>query len=102
MNQHDESHEQNNTQEVQIQVPPEVQRGVYANQMFIVHTEEEFILDFILASPPTGIVNSRVIISPTHAKRMLAVLQESIANYEARFHEIKQVTPSTPTGTIKH
>ena len=61
-------------QELQIQVPADVQRGVYANQMFTAHTQEEFIMDFILATPPIGMVNARVIVSPTHAKRIMAAL----------------------------
>lgn len=90
------------SQELQVQLPPEVQRGVYANQMFVVHTQEEFVLDFILASQPTAVVNARVIISPTHAKRMLAALQENIANYESRFGEIAQVNPLASATVVKH
>jgi len=90
------------SQELQVQLPPEVQRGVYANQMFVVHTQEEFVLDFILASQPTAVVNARVIISPTHAKRMLAALQENIANYESRFGEIAQVNPLASDTVVKH
>jgi len=83
-------------QEVQIQVPPDVARGVYANQLLVAHTQEEFVMDFILASPPTGLVNARVIISPSHAKRIAAALAENIAKYELQFGEIKDLTPSMP------
>ena len=38
----------------QLAVPPETQRGAYANQALIANTAEEFILDFIMASPPTA------------------------------------------------
>jgi len=89
-------------QELQIQVPPEVQRGVYANQMFATHTQEEFILDFILASQPAGVVNARVIISPTHAKRIVSALQENINNYESHFGKIAQINPMIPSNTIRH
>jgi len=89
-------------QELQIQVPTDVQRGVYANQMFSAHTQEEFIMDFILATPPAGVVNARVIVSPTHAKRIMAALQENIKQYEARYGEIAQVIPVSPEGVIRH
>jgi len=89
-------------QELQIQVSPEIQRGTYANQMFVAHTQEEFILDFILASQPTAMINARVIISPTHAKRIVAALQENINNYEANFGKIDQVNPVAPDGAIRH
>ena len=90
------------TQELQIQVPPEVQRGIYANQMFATHTQEEFILDFILASQPAAVVNARVIISPTHAKRIVAALQENIDNYESHFGEIALINPMAPSGAVRH
>ena len=81
------------SQGLQVQIPPDVQRGVYANQLLVVHNQEEFIFDFILATPPAGIVNSRVIISPAHAKRIVTVLQENVARYENAFVEIKMATP---------
>ncbi len=89
-------------QALQIQLSPEVQRGVYANQMFATHTQEEFILDFILASQPAAVVNARVIISPTHAKRIVAALQENISNYESNFGEIALINPMVPSDAIRH
>jgi len=81
----------------------EMQRGVYANQAYIAHTQEEFILDFILATPPGGVVNARVIVSPTHARRLLATLQEGIAKYEQQFGPIGQVEPlAMPEGVTRH
>lgn len=100
MNQEDE---QKPEQQMQIQMPPEVQRGVYANQMLIAHTQEEFVLDFILATPPAGVVNARVLVSPSHAKRILIALQENIARYEAVFGEIKAVQPmGMPENVTPH
>ncbi len=82
-----------NTLELQIQVPEDVQRGSYANQFISTHTPEEFILDFILASPPAGVVNARVLVSPAHAKRIATALLENIARYEAVFGEISPLMP---------
>jgi len=94
---------QGQSAQLQIQLTPEMQRGVYANQAYIAHTQEEFILDFILATPPGGVVNSRVIISPTHAKRLLTALQDGIAKYEQQFGPIGQVEPLTiPDGVTRH
>jgi len=89
-------------QDIQVQIPPEVQRGTYANQLVVAHSPEEFILDFIFVTPPAGVVNSRVVISPAHAKRMVAALQENIIRYEATFGEIK-VNPlsAVPETKIK-
>ncbi|MDQ6963891.1 MAG: DUF3467 domain-containing protein [Mariprofundales bacterium] len=89
--------------QMQIQLTPEIQRGVYANQAYISHTQEEFILDFILATPPGGVVNSRVILSPTHVKRLLAALHDGVAQYEQQFGSIGQVEPLTmPDGVTRH
>ncbi len=88
-------------QELQVQIPPDVQRGVYANQLLVVHNQEEFILDFILATPPVGVVNSRVLVSPSHAKRIVAVLQENIGRYEDIFGEIKTATPAGMPNHLK-
>jgi len=89
--------------QMQIQLTPEMQRGVYANQAYIAHTQEEFILDFILATPPGGVVNSRVIVSPTHARRLLATLQEAVGKYEQQFGPIGQIEPlNIPNNTVFH
>ncbi len=95
--------EEQQTQELQINMPQEVQSGKYANQMLVTHTQEEFVLDFILATPPAGVVNSRVIVSPGHAKRIANALMENVAQYEAQFGEIKTLSiPPMPTGTTAH
>jgi len=92
----------NKPQEIQIQLPPDVQGGVYANNMVVAHTQEEFVLDFIMATPPVGTVNARVVVSPSHAKRIASALLENIAKYESRFGEVKDVPPGMPEGTISH
>ncbi len=89
-------------QEMQIQVPPDVARGNYANQLLVAHTQEEFILDFILATPPAGLVNARVIVSPTHAKRIAAALHENIGKYEAHFGEIANIAPGSAENLTAH
>ena len=90
-------------QELQIQMPPDVQRGVYANQMLVTHSQEEFVLDFILATAPAGVVNARVLVSPSHAKRIVAVLQENVARYESVFGEIKPAkSAGMPGNTTSH
>ena len=71
--------------EIHIKIPEEILRGVYANQMVVRHSREEFVIDFINVCPPEGIVNARVIVSPGHLKRMVAALGENLARYEQRF-----------------
>lgn len=76
-------------QEVKIHFPKEIFGGVYANNLLVQHSKEEFIMDFIMLVPPTGSVTSRVITSPSQAKRIAHALQDNIAKYEKKFGEIK-------------
>lgn len=75
--------------------------GVYANNMLIAHTREEFVLDFINAFPPQGIVNARVIISPGHLKRLIRSLGKSLENYEKTFGEIKEAPEPKDSTTMQ-
>lgn len=79
----------NNQQEVQVKMTDEVMRGQYANLAQISHTQEEFIFDFINVVPPTGIVTSRVFVSPEHAKRIAKALLDNVEKYEAQFGKIQ-------------
>ncbi|KPJ71627.1 hypothetical protein AMJ50_01315 [Parcubacteria bacterium DG_74_3] len=65
-------------------------KGAYSNLMQVLHTKEEFVLDFFLVSPPEGLLTSRVIMSPGHCKRMTKALQENISRYEGKFGKIEE------------
>jgi hypothetical protein len=82
--------------QIQIQIPPAVQNGAYANLTFVSHTETEFVFDFVYVLPhePRGVVRSRVIASPKQARRMLAALQDNVARYEQRYGAIDNGTGS--------
>jgi hypothetical protein len=83
--------EQDNPQRqaITIKVPDEIAGGVYANNMIVGHTKEEFLMDFIYMAPGQGIVTARVITSPGHMKRIIRALIENMQKYEARYGEIK-------------
>jgi hypothetical protein len=76
-------------QQIQVKVTDEVLKGVYANMVQISHTPEEFIMDFMNIVPPTGIVTSRVFVSPAHMKRIVAALQDNLKRYEAQFGNVQ-------------
>jgi len=88
-----ESPAANKQPQIQIQIPPEVQNGAYANLTFVSHTETEFVFDFVYVLPhePRGVVRSRVIASPKQARRMLAALQDNVQRYEQRYGQIDVV-----------
>jgi hypothetical protein len=77
---------------VQIQIKAEdaTQAGSFSNFARASHNFEEFTLDFlyIQQNPPFGKLQSRIIFTPSHAKRFLKALEENIKKYEAAFGEI--------------
>jgi len=83
---------------IQIDFPNSLKGGAYSNNMFVTHTKEEFIMDFLMIAPPTGAVTARVIISPGHMKRVITALQTNIKNYESKFGVIQEA--AEPKGTL--
>ncbi len=65
--------------------------GIYSNLVFIAHSPSEVILDFARALPglPKPRVFARVIMTPQHAKSLLAALEQNLGNYEKQFGTIK-------------
>lgn len=87
---------------MQIKVKDDDLKGAYSNLMQIVHTKEEFVFDFFLNAPPQGMLASRVIVSPGHAKRVAQALTENIKKYEEKFGPIKGADlPEEKIGFVK-
>ncbi|UXP32824.1 DUF3467 domain-containing protein [Reichenbachiella agarivorans] len=82
--------------QINIELSEEIAEGVYANLAMIAHSNSEFVIDFIRLMPgvPKAKVKSRVVITPEHAKRLQAALQDNIVKYEQTFGPIKQVEDS--------
>jgi len=71
--------------------------------MFVTHTREEFILDFMMITPPSGTVTARVVISPGHMKRMVVALTENLKKYESKFGKLTVAAePSKSTIGFHH
>jgi hypothetical protein len=70
--------------QLQIELSDEVAQGKYINLAIITHSSSEFVLDFICVMPgtPKANVQSRIIVAPEHAKRLLRALEENIVKYE--------------------
>ena len=83
--------EQNNNGQLQIELREEVAQGTYANLAIITHSSSEFILDFVRVMPgiPKAGVQSRIIVAPEPAKRLLRALEDNIAKYERVFGPIR-------------
>ena len=95
---------QNNDNQIDIELSPEVAEGVYSNLAIISHSSSEFVFDFIRIMPgtPKAKVKSRIVLTPEHAKRLLTALQENVAKYEQQFGRIKtpenNILPPLPMG----
>jgi len=76
-------------QQIQVKIPDDVLKGVYANMAQVGHTPEEFVLDFMNVVGPAGIVNARVMLSPGHFKRLIAAMQDNLKSFEQQFGPIK-------------
>lgn len=85
--------QQEKSVQVQVEVDDATAQGVYANMAIVAHTETEFVFDFVFIQPqaPKAKVRSRIITSPSHAKRFLAALQDNIQRYEGKCGAIKVV-----------
>lgn len=86
--------------EIKVEYNKEIMSGAYANTLNIMHTPEEFIMDFYLVAPPSGVATARVIISPGHMKRIMAAIKKNIELYEKKFGEIKPASEPHNEGRI--
>ena len=75
---------------ISVDLPKDL-KAVYANLAVISHTPAEMVIDFaqILPRSPRGSIQSRVIMSPIHAKMLHAALAQNISNYERQFGPIR-------------
>ena len=78
--------------QINIELSEEIAEGVYSNLAMIAHSNSEFVIDFIRLMPgvPKAKVKARIVITPEHAKRLLAALHDNIRKYEEMFGDIKQ------------
>lgn len=87
------SEEKQNKNQISIELSDEVSQGTYSNLAIITHSTSEFILDFVRIMPgtPKAKVQSRIILTPEHAKRLMAALKDNISKYESVHGPIKKV-----------
>lgn len=81
---------QNESNQINIELSEEIAQGTYSNLAVISHSSSEFVLDFIRLMPgvPKAKVQSRIILTPEHAKRLLSALQDNLSKYENQFGPI--------------
>ena len=71
-----------------IKAEDDVAKGRFANVAQVGSTHDAFVLDYAFVQGQNGWLLSRILLSPSHAKRFQAVLAETIARHEERFGTI--------------
>jgi hypothetical protein len=80
-----------NQTEINIELTEETAQGTYSNLAIIAHSSSEFVVDFARVMPglQKAKVQSRIILTPEHAKRLLSALQDNVLKYESVHGVIK-------------
>lgn len=89
-----------------IEIDEKTGQGIYSNLAVLTHSNSDFVLDFVRVMPglPKAKVQSRIIMNPDNAKRLLLALQDNIAKYEKAHGTINlnsSAQPQTHTLPIK-
>ncbi len=84
--------EKKKSNQLNIELPEEVAEGIYSNLAIISHSHSEFVVDFVRLMPnvPKAKVKSRIILTPTHAKRLLRALVDNVKKFEAQHGKIDE------------
>lgn len=83
------SMEKNENGKIAIEITPNTLEA-YSSLAVIAHSKSEFVVDFISLLPgvPKAPVKARIILTPEHAKNLLAALQSNVQRYEEQFGTI--------------
>lgn len=90
----DEKQQQN----INVELTEDVANGKYCNLAIVNHSPTEFVLDFINLMPgaPKAKVQSRIIMSPSHAKRLYAALADNLHKFESANGDINEQKVAMP------
>ena len=81
-----------NENQLNIELTEEIAEGIYSNLAIITHSHSEFAVDFIKVMPgiPKAKVKARIILTPSHAKRLMKALKDNLSKYEETHGAIKE------------
>ena len=88
--------------QMQINMTPEVEKGLYSNLAIMGFTPTEFIIDFVFHHPamPRANVQSRVVMSPVQAKRLMRLPEQNLAAFEKKAGTINLAEDTAPNAPI--
>ncbi len=77
-------------QQIEVDIPLEKAVGEFCNLFFTQFGSDHFVFDFVALMPamPKAQVRSRIIVTPEHAKRIIAALSENMKKFEETFGEV--------------
>ena len=78
-----------NKKEIKLKLNDNELKGVYANQIAIMHSKYDFVIDFIAMFPPEAIVNARIITNPASLKKIYEAIGLNLKKYEEKFGKIE-------------
>jgi len=92
----------NGQRTVNIEIGDKEWEGIYSNFVIITHSSSEFVLDFarMLPGAQKAKVFSRILMTPQHAKALLATLEGNIKKFEGEHGEIKMSPNDLSKGPI--
>ncbi len=78
-------------QQIKVEVKEPESEGIYSNMALIVHSPQEFVIDFARITPnaPKAKVYARIIMTPAHAKMLHRALEENLKKFESANGQIK-------------
>lgn len=87
---------------VNIEIGDKEWEGIYSNFVIITHSNSEFVLDFarMLPGAQKAKVFSRILMTPQHAKALLATLEGNIKKFEGEHGEIKMAPTDANKAAI--
>lgn len=74
--------------QLRIKAEDDVAKGRFANLVQVASGHDSFVLDFAFVQGQAGWLLSRMLLSPSHAKRFHKALTESLTRHEERFGPI--------------
>ena len=76
--------------QLNIELPADLEPK-YANFAFISHSPAEIIIDFaqVLPRTPKGKIQSRIVMTPMHAKLLHSALTQNLAQFETKYGAIQ-------------
>ncbi len=76
--------------------------AAYANYFEVGHNAFEFLIDFGQIDPQSADINinSRIAVSPTHAKLFLTLMKKAVTQFESEFGLIPKLQDDDPSSAI--